>query len=100
MTTLSGNRRINEDGLRMLRNNLAIKEKEMKSVILENRIRRLESEEQRALKNKRKAEQKAELMMQARQRHHTDLMEKLKRYEDNNRYLENKRRENLMRTHE
>ena len=99
MTTLSGNRRINEDGLRMLRNNLNIKEKEMKATILENRIRRLEHEEERALKNKRMAEKKAEQMMLARQRHHTDLMTKLKRYEDTNRDLETKRRENVLRNH-
>jgi len=66
LTSISGKRRINEDGLRMLQNNLSLKETEMKANILENRLKRLEAEELKAQKNREKAEKKAEMMMNAR----------------------------------
>ena len=44
---------------------------------MENRLKQLEAEENRTLRNQRKAEEKALKMLQARQRHYNDLMEKM-----------------------
>ena len=45
---------------------------------MENRLKRLEAEEGRALKNQKLAEAKAEQMLQARSRHYTEMMYKIK----------------------
>ena len=47
-----------------------------------NRLKRLEFEENRALKNQKKAEDKARKMLLARQRHYNDMMDKVSRYEN------------------
>lgn len=81
-------RKINEVGLQMLQKSYHLREKEIKAQILENRLKRLEHEEERAEKLRKKAEEKAELMMNARQRHHNALIEKLKAYEEQTKWIE------------
>ena len=42
ISTLSGHRRIHEDGVRMLHNNLVLKETQLKANVLANRLLKLE----------------------------------------------------------
>ena len=82
LTSLGGGkRRIHQEGLLMLGNHYNLKESELKSQIMENRIKRLEYEENRAQKNQAAAERKAEMMLAARNRHHEDLMRKFMHWE-------------------
>lgn len=48
---------------------------------MENRVRRLMYEEERARSLQRKAEEKARKMMEARERHNKDLQDKLNKYQ-------------------
>ena len=61
---------------------------------MENRLKRLEAEENRAQRNQRLAEKKAADMLQARGRHYQDLMDKIKNYEERNSMLELQRLKN------
>lgn len=65
-TSLSVKRRINNDGVRMLENSLAIKHSEFKATMMENRLKHLESEEQRAQRLKMRFEKQAENIMEQR----------------------------------
>ena len=63
---------------------------------MENRLKRLEAEDARAQRNQKMAEKKAQEMLQARSRHYTDLMDKIKHYEQKNQELEMQRMKNQM----
>lgn len=65
----------------MLDNLYDVKEFELKAKIMENRLKRLEDEEARASKNKQKALDKALKLLNARNRHHMELLDKLNNYE-------------------
>ena len=64
----------------MLDNHYSMKEQINKAQIMENRLKRLQDEEVKALKNQRMAEKKASDMLQARGRHYNDMMEKMQYY--------------------
>lgn len=55
-TSLGIKRRINTDGMKMFENNLAIRQTELKASMLENRLKHLENEELKALRNREKVE--------------------------------------------
>jgi len=61
----------------MLEEHYDLLDTQKRAVIMENRLKQLEAEENRTLRNQRKAEEKALKMLQARQRHYNDLMEKM-----------------------
>ena len=56
---------------------------------MENRLKRLQEEESRAERNQRAAEKKAQQMLEARSRHYTDLMDKIKYYENQQKSIGN-----------
>lgn len=99
ITSLGYKRRVNQDGVRMLQNNLALKESEFKAVILENRLKHLESEEIKAQKNRIKAEKKAHELLEARRRHHEELVEKIERQEEQRKMLEMNAKKNYEEQH-
>jgi hypothetical protein len=49
---------------------------------MENRLKRLGEEEDRAVRNQKLAEQKAQKMLKARGRHYQEMMDKIKNYQD------------------
>jgi hypothetical protein len=99
LTTLGGGkRRIHQEGLLMLGNHYNLKESELKSQIMENRIKRLEFEETRAQKNQAAAERKAEMMLAARNRHHEDLMRKFQHWEQQSNDLKQLKMHNYIET--
>lgn len=67
-------RRVHNDGLLMLDNHYNMKEVELKHRVMENRLKRLEIEDQRAERNQIMAEKKATEMLEARGRHYTEMM--------------------------
>lgn len=74
--TTGGKRRVHAEGVTMLEKKLQAREEELKMQSMENRIRRLEFEEQRARKMEQLANKRAENMIEARKRHYTDLLQK------------------------
>lgn len=58
----------------MLDNNYTLKETEQRYNIMENRLKRLRDEELRAQKNQKEAEKRAQMMLEARNRHYQDLV--------------------------
>lgn len=77
-------RRVHNDGVLMLDHHYNMREVELKHQIMENRLKRLNDEQARAIKNQRMAEQKAQDMLEARSRHYTDMMAKIKLYQERN----------------
>lgn len=67
-TSLTNRRKVHEDGKRMLENQLAIKQSEMKASILENRLKHLENEEIKAQRKLRAAEKSASEILDRRER--------------------------------
>ena len=80
LPALGNIRRVHNDGLLMLDNHYNMREVEIKANIMENRLKRLQQEENRAQRNQRMAEKKAQEMLEARGRHYRDMMEKIKVY--------------------
>ena len=92
-TTLGGGkRRVHQEGLKMLDNHYRVIEERTKLQSMENRIRRLEFEEQRARKMEQLANQRIDSQMQARSRHFEDMVLK-KNYYINMQINENMQRE-------
>lgn len=77
LPSLGGKRRVHNDGLLMLDGNYSLKETEQKYTVMKNRLKRLQDEDARAQRNQRAAELKAHQMMEARQRHYHDLLQKI-----------------------
>mmetsp|Transcript_6216 Transcript_6216/g.4689 ORF Transcript_6216/g.4689 Transcript_6216/m.4689 type:complete len:94 (+) Transcript_6216:275-556(+) len=77
-----GKRRIHEDGELGYSFKLNHKDAKIKAEIMENRIRRLLFEEERAKKLSEVAKMKAEKMLEARLRHQREVDEKLRMYEE------------------
>ena len=67
------NRRVLQDGLVMLDAKLYYQDSQYKVEQLENRIKRLVYEDERAKKLTRVANEKAEKLMKARQRHESEI---------------------------
>ena len=78
----------------MLDNHYTMKETELKAVILENRLKRLTDEQEKAKKNQALAERKAKQLLESRTRHYSEMMAKIKRYQDQNTLLEFQRMKN------
>jgi hypothetical protein len=66
----------------MLDRHLSLKDSEQKYEVMQNRVRRLLFEEERARRLSQMAKQKADKMLEARDRHQRELFEKFKYYED------------------
>ena len=79
-TSMGGKRRVHTEGLKMLENHYQMSEEKLKMQSMENRIRRLEFEEQRARKMERLANERASNMIDARKRHFEDLLLKKNYY--------------------
>ena len=75
-----GKRRIHGDGLVMLERHYSLKEQEIKALQMENRIKRLQFEEERSKKLEQTANERAEKMLDARKRHFDQLVEKKNHY--------------------
>ena len=78
--SLAGKRRVHAEGLKMLDQHYQRKEEELKMQTMENRIKRLEFEEQRARKMEELANKKADSMIDARKRHFEDMLIKKNHY--------------------
>jgi hypothetical protein len=78
LPTLGNYRRVHNDGLLMLDNHYNLKEMEDKAKIMENRLKRLNDQEAKAIKNQKIAEKKASDMLLARGRHYNDMMNKMR----------------------
>jgi hypothetical protein len=74
--TLTLKRRIHGNGVQVLENKYEIEDQKHKMQIMENRIKRLEFEENRANNLARNAEAKANLMIERRKQHFQDLISK------------------------
>ena len=74
-------RRVNPEGVEMLDAKLYFQDSQFKVNALENRIKRLIFEEERAKKLTKIANQKAEKLFQSRERHERDLLDKMQRRE-------------------
>jgi len=66
---ITAKRRVMEDGVYMLDTHLEQRDNETKMHVMENRIKRLLFEEERARREAEKARKKADSMLKARQRH-------------------------------
>ena len=75
-TTMGGKRRVHTEGLKMLDEHYTIQEEKIRLKNMENRIMRLEFEEQRSRKMEEHANKRADSMMNARKRHFEELMMK------------------------
>lgn len=95
-TSLTNRRRVHEDGRRLLENQLAIKQSEMKASILENRLKHLENEEQKAQRKLKEAEQTANDLLNRRERNQEKNEQKLKQILDKQAEIENRRQINAM----
>lgn len=73
-------RRVHHDGLLALDNHYNMREMQSKFSIMENRLRHLENADSRSVKIKQKAEDKAQSMLEARNRHYLDMMNQIKWY--------------------
>ena len=69
-------RRVHENGLSMLNEHYAAKRQQQNLQKMENRVKRLQYEEDRAKKMATLAEERAEKMITARNRHLNDFEEK------------------------
>lgn len=94
LPTLGNYRRVHNDGLLMLDNHYNLKEMEDKAKIMENRLKRLNDQEAKAIKNQKIAEKKASDMLLARGRHYNDMMNKMRFMHEKNAQLEDQRRRN------
>ena len=56
---MGGKRRIHHQGKQMLAEHYELIDSQKRAVIMENRLKQLEAEENRTIKNQRKAEEKA-----------------------------------------
>ena len=72
----TGKRRVHDDGLTMLNEHYAFNREKQKLQQMENRVKRLQFEENRARKMSELAQEKAENLIHARNRHFMDLITK------------------------
>ena len=79
-TSLGGKRRVHNEGVKMLDNHFEVLEERVKLQSMENRLKRLEFEEQRAKKMENIANQRMTSQMQARNRHFEDMVLKKNYY--------------------
>ena len=70
---------------------MILKETELKANMLENRLKRLEDEEIKFFKKQQIAENRAVQVLENRQKNHDQLMQKLMRYESDQKLLEIKK---------
>jgi hypothetical protein len=77
----SGVRRVHQDGILMLDKHLSVIDSTHKIEIMQNRVKRLLFEEERARKLSLLAKMKADKMLEARDRHQRELVDKFRYYE-------------------
>ena len=65
---------MHDEGLSMLENKYVVMEEKMKMQSLENRVKRLEFEDERCRKMEASANIKAEKMIENRRRHYEDML--------------------------
>ena len=86
---------MHHDGLLALDYHYNMREMQSKYNIMENRLKHLENADSRSLKIKQKAEDKAQSMLEARNRHYVDMMNQIKWYQEKSQLLELQRIRNL-----
>lgn len=91
----SGTRRVHQDGVIMLDKHLSVKDSSHKIEIMQNRVKRLLYEEERARKLSQMAKMKADKMLEARERHQKELTEKFRYYENRKSEIANLKDKNL-----
>jgi hypothetical protein len=79
ITTLGYRRRVDPDGVFLLKRNIELKEIETKAVLIHNRLKHLEGKEESSKKKKMKADMMTDEMIQARERHQNSVVQKMKR---------------------
>ena len=99
-TTMGGKRRVHTEGLKMLDEHYTIQEEKIRLKNMENRIIRLEFEEQRSRKMEEQANKRADSMMNARKRHFEELMLKKNWYLNREQVESQQREANLRRNAE